>query len=157
MELDYHGFRASTTMLFWPIRLLLLLSAFPLAFIRWQVALVVVYAVAVDFVIFLGMTLPGFGLWGELVLVFPPSVLIGIVLWLGNQRDRLPTLVAVSTLVVLHASTYAVGQASAAVVLGRLPALGVLVFAVALGLELTHQVRRLRRGGKSNHTSSARN
>jgi hypothetical protein len=134
------------TMFFWSTRFLFLLVALPLMFVRWQVAAVIIFALVVDLITLLGMTLPAFGIWGEFLLVFPTSLVLGLALSLGRQVSRIPMLVCVSALVVLHFSPYldrvASGELRADVVLHRLPALGMLLFAVALGLELTYWGKR---------------
>jgi hypothetical protein len=134
-------------MFFWSIRLLLLVSALPFMFVRWRVAVGLLFAALVDFVTLLGMTLPAFGIWGEFLFVFPVSLVLGIVLSLGKQVSRVPSLVCLSALVVLHVSPYldglATGETHAAVVVQRLPALSVLLLAVTLGFELPLLGRRL--------------
>jgi hypothetical protein len=143
-------------MFFWSIRLLFMLAALPLLFVRWQAAAVIVFALVVDLLTLLGMTLPTFGVWGEFVLVFPASFALGLALSLGRQPSRVPLLVCVSALLVLHFSPYFDGLASgvirAEVVLRRLPALGMLLLAVALGLELTYLGTRWLRSRQARRT-----
>jgi hypothetical protein len=134
-------------MLFWAMRFLLLLLAFPALFFRWRVGLVVFYALLVDFVTLVGMTLPTFGVWGEFLLVFPVSLVLGGVLILGKDVDRIPLLACLAILVCLHFSTYVGGLSNgvnqATVILERLPALGMLLLAVGAGIALPFEARRL--------------
>jgi hypothetical protein len=132
---------------FWAIRLILLAQVFPALLFNWRQAVVISYALLVDFITLLGLILPGFGIWNEFLLVFPASILIGIVLSLGRNPSRAPLFVCVLTLLVLRASLYADGlfggNTQVAIVLHSLLEVGVLVLAVGLGIEAPFQVRRL--------------
>jgi hypothetical protein len=142
-DLSFATLPTKVIMFFWSTRLLLTLAALPILFIRWQAAVAIMFALVIDLLTLIGMTLPTFGVWGEFVLVFPASVGLGLVL---AGQSRVPLLVCGSALVVLHFSPYldglATGAIRAAVVLRRLPALGLLVLAVGLGFELTYLGRR---------------
>ena len=109
--------------------------------------MVVAYVLVVDFMTMIGLTLPGFGIWNAFLLVFPVSILIGIVLSLDKETSHAPLWVSLLTLVVLHFSPYADGlldgEVRGALVLATLPVLWVLVLAVGLGIEVPLQVRRL--------------
>ena len=134
-------------MIFWSIRLVLLLATLPLLLSDWRQAVVVAYVLVVDFMVMIGMILPGFGIWNTFLLVFPVSIVIGIVLSLDKEPSRAPLWVSLLTLLVLHFSPYADGlldgEVRGALVLATLPVLWVLVLAVGLGIEVPLQVRRL--------------
>jgi hypothetical protein len=134
-------------MIFWALRVFLALLVLPLLLADWRLALVVAYALIVDFLTLIGMTLPTFGIWTGFLLFFPVSIPIGIILSLGKAPSHRPLLACASALLVLHLSPYADGllggATRATVFLHQLPSLGVLVLAVGLGIELPLQGRRL--------------
>jgi hypothetical protein len=143
-----------------PLRLVLLLGALPLAMVNWRLAVVVLFALTLDFLVLVGWMMPMFGFWAELVLALPASILIGTLIVFGKKPSRTPLWVCVLALVALHLSPYVDGllndNAHATTFVQGLPRLGTLVLAVGLGIEVPFELRRLFTARRKDKSSLAR-
>lgn len=97
--------------MFWPLRFGLFLVALASPVVNWRIGLVIGFALLVDFVTYLWMTLPLFSIIGELVLLCGTGAVVGTVIVLGYRRLSwwIAPVVAMVILTALRGALYVSG------------------------------------------------
>jgi peptidoglycan/LPS O-acetylase OafA/YrhL len=138
-------------MIFWGLRCGGLLVSLILLVANWRLALVLLFALAADFVTYLWMALPLYSVWNELIAVFVVGLLVGAAVAIRKKRLAWWTapVVGAGTLVLLRGTLYTVGLAQGTITADEavqsLPGSVVLVVGCGIALLLPAIVIRKRR------------
>lgn len=130
-------------MIFWALRFLVFLVALIVMVANWRLGVVLLFAVAADFITTVAMVLPLFSVRNELILVAGAALPIGVLIAVGENALVQPWLAVAAcsgVLVVLEGSVYLVGLAQGTLqpddVVQTLPSAVTLVVASGVGILL---------------------
>lgn len=128
---------------YWALRMVLLLGALFALFTSWRLGLVLLFAAAIDFIATIWMVLPGFSIGQEVVLVFAATLPIGLLVGAGRRALTpvwLTAAVGSGVLAILQLSSYVAGLTQGTLdpehALRTVPAALILVVASGVGLLL---------------------
>ncbi len=99
-------------MIFWGLRLVVSAAAIVVLIANWRMGLVVIFALAADFITYLWMALPLFSVRNELLALLSVGVVVGATISIGRKALMPPWLAAAvctGLLVLLRGSLYLVG------------------------------------------------
>ena len=102
------------TIIDWGLRMVVSLAGLVALLASWRLGLVLLFAVAMDFVTMIGMVLPGASIRQEVVLVFAATLPLGVLVGAGRRALSpvwLTGAVASGVLAVFQVSTYICGLA----------------------------------------------
>lgn len=137
---------------YWALRLVVLLGALFALLTSWRVGVILLFSVAIDFITTIWMTLPGFSLGQEVVLIFAAALPLGVLISAGKRALTpvwLTGALGAGVLAVLQLSSYVVGFVQGSLdpehALRTVPAALMVVVASGVGLLLPAALFKRRR------------